>query len=122
MKRILSSLVCILIGFGIGCYFGHSRLAPNQRELLEKYEHLQAVKYYNDDLTSRLVLNALEQAEHGDTNQAEEVVLEMISEYYSCIGPADFYGGDFGDTNVSGQIQTAAEKYPSIALWLRVPK
>jgi hypothetical protein len=34
MKRIITFLVCILIGFGIGWYFGYTRpIAENQREL-----------------------------------------------------------------------------------------
>jgi hypothetical protein len=40
MKRIITFLVCILIGVGIGWYFGFSRpVAKNQRELLKEYHY-----------------------------------------------------------------------------------
>lgn len=39
MKHTIPFLICLLIGIGIGWYFGYSRpVAKNQREFLEKYQ------------------------------------------------------------------------------------
>jgi hypothetical protein len=104
MKRIITFLVCILIGIGIGWYFGYSLpVAKNQRDLLEQYQYTRdkfqmtdaemadfgkhEPEYFEamrrqDEFAAAVAFWAFRNLEAGDTNRAEWELATTVSAYY----------------------------------------
>jgi hypothetical protein len=122
MKRIITFLLCGLIVFGIGWYFGYSSLATKQRILLKKYQRLEEVKTKDDWLLALFASKALEEVENAGTNQPEQVALQTIGEYYYELRHDQYNGWNVGDTNVIAQIKAASEKFPAVNHVLAIKK
>ena len=131
MKRIIPFLVCLLIGAGVGWYFGYSRpAAKNQRELLRQYQYVRdnfhmtdeqmaeagpkISQYFEDmrrqdEMAAVVALGAFKYLERGDTDETKKRLLRAVGSYYRV------YHGKEGDTNIMAQIEKAAQDYPAIA-------
>jgi len=104
MKRTIKFLICILIGVGIGWYFGYTRpVAKKQRELLSqnryignhlheydsdmadfnkrRAEYFEAAKPYEGSGAS-IALAALKNLDVGDTEGARSRLVAIIAIYY----------------------------------------
>lgn len=55
MKRIITHLVCLILGIGVGWYFGYTRpTTKKQRELLAQYQYVRDNNVFKDsDLALR---------------------------------------------------------------------
>jgi hypothetical protein len=123
MKRNMAFLVCILIGIGIGWFFGYTRpVAKNQREVLKQYEYTRdkfhmtdaemanfakhEAEYFaamerDDEFAAAVALNAFKNLEAGDTERAKWELETTVSGYYRA------YSSD-GNTNLIGHIVSYA--------------
>jgi hypothetical protein len=111
MKRTIAFPVCILVGIGIGWFLAHiCSTAKGQQKLAEQYQALQITNRRDDDITSAIVLKALRSIEGGNTNQAEQVMLETVVLYYRIHHD---WGG--GNKDVLAQINVAVNKYPALS-------
>jgi hypothetical protein len=117
MKRIIPSLICLILGIGIGWYFGYTRpMAMKQRELLAQYHYVrdtfqmtdeemadagQKIPQYFEDMRRRdelaaiFALRAFRILEDGDVERAKTNLLMAVGSYYRV------YRGKGGDTNFS---------------------
>jgi hypothetical protein len=131
MKRIISLFVCILLGIGIGWYFGYTRpVARDYRELLKEYQRVRdtmgltdqqmaefgpkARQYFEDmkrqdEKAAMFGLVSFQMLERGNIEEAKKRLLFPVRSYYR------IYHNKGGDTNFMGQIEEAARKYPAIA-------
>ena len=131
MKRIITPLVCLIVGVGIGWYFGYTRpTGKNQRELLAQYHYVRGnlhmtdaemaeagpkmPQYFEDmkrqdETAARFALGAFVILEHGDADRAKTHLLKAVGSYYRV------YHGNGGDTNFLAKIEEAAQKYPAVA-------
>jgi hypothetical protein len=104
MKRIISFLVYILLGIGIGWYFGYTRpAAKNQRELLKQYQHVrdnfhmtdaemtEFGKHYaeyfeamkrQDEYAAAVALVAYKRLGAGNVERAKWELATTVSTYY----------------------------------------
>ena len=119
MKPIIIFLICSLIAFGVGWYFGHSGMDIKQRELLKKYQRLEDVKSKDDWLLALFATKAIDEVANAGTNQSEPVALLTIGEYYYELRHDQYNGGDVGNTNIIAQIEAASLKYPVIQLTIK---
>lgn len=123
MRHIIISLVCLLVGIGLGWFFGYTRpVARNQRELLHQYqvvrdnfhmtdaemadfgahqqEYFAAMKR-QDEIAAVIALAALVKIDQGDIEKAKWRLQTEISTYYR--------GHNYdGDSNVLRHITTYA--------------
>ena len=131
MKHIITSIVCLAVGIGVGWYFGYTRpTAKNQRELLAEYQyerdhfHLtdaemaeagpKIPQYFEDmkrqdEAAARYSLGAYKILEQGDVERAKSRLLLAVGSYYRV------YHDKGGDTNLLDAIAIAAQKYPAVA-------
>ena len=101
MKCIITFLVCLLVGIGIGWYFGYScPAAKRQRELLEKYQPLKEeldtnMAYLNKQreeeskkaepwmaASASIALAALKELKTNDMEDAKYRLAQIVSAYY----------------------------------------
>jgi len=104
MKRIIAFLVCILIGIGIGWYYGYTRpVAKNQRELLKQYQYTRdnfhmtdaemadfgkheseyfAAMQRQDEFAAAIALAAFKNLEASNTDRAKWELETTVSAYY----------------------------------------
>jgi hypothetical protein len=104
MKRIISFLVCILLGIGIGWYFGYTRpAAKNQRELLKQYHlvrdglgltdadwaemakelpHMREDMQRSDEYAAAIALAAFKNLEADNTEEARWKLAMVVGIYY----------------------------------------
>lgn len=104
MKRIIAFLVCLVIGFGAGWYFGYSRpVSKNRRELLKQYQYTRdkfhmtdaemadfgkhQAQYFaemqrQDELAAALALQSFKDLEAGNTGRVKHGLTTMVSAYY----------------------------------------
>ena len=131
MKRIAAFTVCVLLGFGIGWYFGYTRpVAKHQRELLREYQdvkndvHLtdeemagmgrKLPQYFEDvkrqdEMAAAIALSAFHYLERGDTDTAKERLRQTIGSYYR------LHHEKGGNAVLLAKIEEAAREYPAIA-------
>jgi len=131
MRRVITLLVCSLLGVGIGWYLGYTRLvAKNQRELLDQYHYMrdnfhltdqqmaeigpklpQYIKDMKrqDEAAAAFGLGAFKYLERGDNEGAKKRLLYAVGSYYRV------YHNKGGDTNLIVEIEEAARKYPQLA-------
>ena len=131
MKSIIPPLVCLVIGVGVGWYFGYTRpTAKNQRELLAQYQYTRdnfhmtdaemaevgpKIPQYFEDMkrqdekAAMFALGAFRILEQGDTERAKTHLLKAVGSYYRV------YHNKGGDTNSIMKIEEAAQKYPAVA-------
>ncbi|MFO1477145.1 MAG: hypothetical protein U1F98_10895 [Verrucomicrobiota bacterium] len=104
MKRIVLFIIAILLGVGIGWYFGYTRpTVKNQRKLLREYqitrdnfqmtdaemadfaehrqEYFEAMKR-QDEMAAAMALGALVPLERGDVEKAKSRLQTTISIYF----------------------------------------
>ncbi len=131
MKTIAPLLIGLLLGAGLGWYFGYTRPSvKQQRELLKEYQYVRdnahmtdaemaaagpKISQYFEDMkrqdeeAAAFALGAFKILETGDTERAKTHLLKAVGSYYRvCRGKG-------GDTNLIGQIEEAAQKYPAVA-------
>jgi len=130
MKRIIVYSSCVLLGIGLGWYFGSTRpVAANQRKLLEQYrtvrdkfqmtdqEMADYGKHYQDyyeatkredELAAHIALGVLIRLERGDTEKAKHMLEATIGKYYLRYGHT-------GHTNVIASIETYAATNASLS-------
>ncbi len=130
MRRIIIPLVCLLIGIGIGWYFGYLRpTAKNQRDLLRQYQYVRdnfhmtdadmvdfgahqqeyfAAMKRQDEMAAAMALGALVRLERGDIDRTRRVLEQTISIYYRG------HRQD-GDSNVLRHIETFASTNSSLS-------
>ena len=131
MKATVLLLVGILLGTGIGWYFGYLRPdAKRERELLRQYdaakdalrmsdqemadagvkipEFMEGMKR-TDEMAAAVALGVFGMLQRGETEAAKKRLLMPIGSYYR------LYRNRGGNTNLIAQIETAAEEHPSIA-------
>ena len=104
MKRIIAFSVCVLLGVGIGWYFGFTRPATrNQRKLLSEYQFVRdnfhmtdkemadfgehRAEYFaamkrQDEMAAVIALAALVKLEQGDMEKTKSRLQTAISIYY----------------------------------------
>lgn len=131
MKRIVTVVFSILVGVGVGWYFGYTR--PNSkylRELWQSYRETRARLHVTDqemeelmpkipqiakslrqdqEMAAMVALRALRCLELGNTNESKQTLLTAIGDYYRSFPDRG------GDTNVLASIEKAAQKYPALA-------
>lgn len=91
MKRIVTFLICIFVGVGIGWYFGYTRqLAKNQRELLRQYHAMR----------DHFGLTDADMAELGKQLPYMRADMERSDEYAAAIALA--VSGDLVRSNFDG--------------------
>ena len=123
MRRIIIPLSCLLVGIGLGWFFGYTRpAAKNQRDLLRQYQYVKdnfhmtdaemadfgehqqeyfaAIKR-QDEMAAVIALAALVKLDQGDIEKAKWRLQTEISTYYRG------HNRD-GDTNVLRHITTYA--------------
>ena len=131
MKRVIPLFVCMLIGVGVGWFFGYTRpSAKNQRELLRQYHYVRdnfhltdkemaeagpkIPQYFQDmkrqdEMAAVFALGAFKILEQGDTERAKRQLLKAVGSYYRV------YHAKGGDTNFVAKIEEVARKYPAVA-------
>jgi uncharacterized protein YxeA len=83
MKNIIISLVSLLVGVGIGWYFGYTRpIAKVSRDAHREMPALQAAVRSDDTFAAVIALNAIPLIEAGDTQKAVKVLAYPIGNYY----------------------------------------
>ena len=84
MKRIIAFSVCVLLGVGIGWYFGFTRPATrNQRKLLSEYQFVRDNFHTTDkEMAAAMALGALVKLEQGGVEKAKSRLETTISIYY----------------------------------------
>ena len=131
MKHIITSIVCLAVGIGVGWYFGYTRpTAKNQRELLAQYQYARdnfhmtdaemaeagpkIPQYFEDmkrqdEMAAVYSLVAYNLLERGDVELAKSRLLKAVGSY------SRLYHDKGGDTNLLAKIEEAARKYPAVA-------
>ena len=81
MKLIITSIVCLTVGIGVGWYFGYTRpTAKNQRELLKQYQYTRD-KFHMTDA---------EMADWGEHMHEYFVAMQRQDEFAAAIALAAF--------------------------------
>src|SRR5947209_4881215 len=130
MKRIAQVLICLLLGVGLGWYFGYTRpAAENQRKLLKEYQAVRNAFHATDgemadfggrlpefwdaakrqdEFAAAVALRVIHQLETGDLEGAKKSLATTVSIYYRG------HRHD-GDTNVIAHIQRYASTNAAIS-------
>ncbi len=130
MKRVISPLLCLLVGVCIGwslAYYGPT--AKNQRALLEQYRYVRDKFHMTDDEMAQAGkqipqyfedMNRQDEwaaiyglatfvfLERGNLEGAKKESLKPVGIYYR------LYHNKIQDTNFISKIEQAAQKYPAI--------
>jgi hypothetical protein len=131
MKRTIPFVVGVMLGVGIGWYFGYTRpVAKHQRELLKEYRYVRdnfhmtdeemadagrkMPQYFEDmkrqdEMTAVVALGALKLLEKDDLKAAKEVLARHVGSYYR------LYHAKGGDAELLSTIEEAAQQYPAIS-------
>ena len=123
MKRIIPSLVCLLVGMGVGWYFGYSRPALRMQHLYEDIqkttgisdsdmvkqvpESLAAIRR-EDESVAIVALRGIEILGRGDTQAAKKHLAYWVGSYYRVYHTN-------GDTNLIARIEQAATTNAEVA-------
>lgn len=123
MKNIITPIVCLALGIGIGWYFGYTRPSLRaihltqdlQRETGVSVEEmakavpdsLAAIKR-DDESVATVALRGIEILDRGDTAATKKYLAYWIGSYYRV------YHAN-GDTNLITHIEQAATTNPEIA-------
>jgi hypothetical protein len=135
MKRIIFILIGVVLGFGVGWYFGYTRpVAQNQRRILKEYQIVRDLFQYDDaettkaaetfpkpkevlasfaredELVAAVALRTVKLLDKGDSEAAKQSLLQMLGSYYRIHRTNDLY------TNLVAHIEKAALESPSIAV------
>jgi len=131
MKRGIQFVLCVVLGVGIGWYFGYTRpVAKRQRQLLREYQevrdgfqmtdqemadagrkmpqYLEGIRR-QDETTAVVALGALKLLEKDDAQGAKEVLAWHVGSYYR------LYHAKGGDAKVLSAIEEAAQQYPIVS-------
>ena len=80
MKIIIASLVCLLVGLGIGYYFGYTRPTANT----DRYVSEQMHQMEGDDAAAVVIaMDAIPAIEAGDAQKAVQYLSFTIASYYT---------------------------------------
>jgi hypothetical protein len=131
MKRTIPFVVCVMLGVGIGWYFGYTRpVAKHQRQLLKEYREVRdnfhmtdeemadagrkMPQYFEDmkrqdEMAAAVALGALKLLEKDDVNGAKEVLARHVGSYYR------LYHAKGGDAKMLSAIEEAAQQNPAIS-------
>ncbi|PYK99310.1 MAG: hypothetical protein DME19_09185 [Verrucomicrobia bacterium] len=123
MKRLISSLVCLAVGIGIGWYFGYTRPALRMQhlyqdvqkttglsdaEMVKQLPESLAVIKREDESVAMVALRAIEILDRGDAQAAKKHLAYWVGSYYRV------YHAN-GDTNLISRIERAATTNAEIA-------
>ena len=130
MNRVISFLVCILIGVGIGWFFGYTRpAAKDQRELLKQYQYVRdnfhmtdaemadfgkhRAEYFEamkrqDEVAAAIALGAFKNLEAANIEGAKWKLATTVGIYYRG------HSRD-GDTNLLARIVSCATTNAAIS-------
>jgi hypothetical protein len=131
MKRTIPFIACVMLGVGIGWYFGYTRpVAQQHRKLLKEYQcvkenfhltdeemadigpklpqYLEDMKR-QDEMTAHVGLAVLKLLESDDIKGAKEVLARHIGGYYYV------YHAKGGDAKLLSMIEEAAQQYPVLS-------
>ena len=124
MKHIITSIVCLAAGVGIGWYFGYTRPSLQAMHLTQELQKetgipmeemaksvpdALAALQRQDETAARYALGAYKILEQGDVERAKSRLLLAVGSYYRV------YHDKGGDTNLLAAITEAAQKYPAVA-------
>lgn len=131
MKRTIPFVVCVMLGVGIGWYFGYTRpVAKHQRELLSEYRDVRDSLHMTDkemadvggklpqfvedmkrqdEMTAFVALAVLKLLEKDDVEGAKEVLARHVGSYYR------LYHAKGGDAKLVSAIEEAAQQYPAVS-------
>ncbi|MBI5686452.1 MAG: hypothetical protein HZC54_15375 [Verrucomicrobia bacterium] len=129
MKRIISYMVCILVGAGIGWYFGYTRpvgmkldkvlenyrqvkeaLKWTDKEVLEAAPHvpeMKAIMRQSDEFLATVGYAALNKIEAGDIEGAKKLLARIISIHYRT--------GQMDNTNLLARVAELAAKSSALS-------
>jgi len=80
MKIIIASLVCLLVGLGIGYYFGYTRpTAKTDRYVWEQMHQMEG----GDAAAVVIAMDAIPAIEAGDAQKAVQYLSFTIASYYT---------------------------------------
>jgi hypothetical protein len=130
MKRTISLVVCVLLGVGIGWYFGYTRpVVRQQRKLLKEYQEIRddfhmtdeemadvgrKLPQYiedmkrQDEMAAVVALGAFKLLEKDDVKGAKESLARHVGLYYRLHHAK-------GDATLLSAIEEAAQQYPAIS-------
>jgi hypothetical protein len=131
VKRIVTSIVGLLVGVAIGWYFAHTHPdAKRGRELLKEYEQMRALgtdadlaKIGNlfknaetinslgrtDELAALLAVSTVTRIDRGDIGTAKTNLAVTVQRYYLT------YRNNGADTNLILHIEKVAQESPYLA-------
>ena len=123
MKHIITSIVCLAVGIGVGWYFGYTRPSLQAIHLTQELQKetgmsIQDMKkavpnslaaiQREDESVATVALRGIEILDRGDTAAAKKHLAYWIGSYYRV------YHAN-GDTNLIARIEQAATTNPEIA-------
>jgi hypothetical protein len=130
MKRVALFLIGVLVGVGIGWYFGYTRpVAENQRKILKNYQTVRDAFHATDEemadfggrlpefwdaakrqdeFAAAVALATFRQLEAGDVSRAKKTLANTMGGYYRG-------HRDDGNTNVLAHIQSLAATNGKVA-------
>src|SRR5580693_5796209 len=110
MKYIITSIVCLAVGIGVGLYFGYTRPSlMTHREMSKQYQQFVEETKRHDEEATAIALRAIYILDRGEVENAKHFLVEKVGSYYR------LYRFQGGDTNMIANIEKAAAKYPVIA-------
>jgi len=131
MKRIVPFLVCVMLGVGVGWYFGYTRpVVKQQRQLLREYQEIRddfhmtdeemadvgrKIPQYiedmkrKDEMAAIVALTAFKLLEKDDVKGAKQVLARHVGIYYV------LYHEKGGDAELLSDIEEAGKQYPAIS-------
>jgi hypothetical protein len=124
MKHIITSIVCLAAGVGIGWYFGYTRPTLQAMHLTQELQKETGIPMEEmaksvpdalaslqrqDETAARYSLGAYKILAQGDVESAKSRLLLAVGSYYRV------YHDKGGDTNLLAAIAEAAQKYPAVA-------
>jgi hypothetical protein len=123
MKLIITSIICLAVGIGVGWYFGYTRPSLRAIHLTDELqkgtgmsteemakavpESLAAIKREDESLAT-VALHTIEVLDRNDTTAAKKYLAYWIGSYYRV------YHAN-GDTNLIARIEQASTTNSEIA-------